>query len=109
MQQEYYITLFCVLQGVCEKNFLFFENILLSFALAKESSFVYFSLLLQRKDTKRKQTETPFQKRGLRALPKRRGIRAQKGANASPHSLYVLTLTPSCAHSVRTLRGGYCF
>ena len=78
--------------------------------LQRKAALVYFSLLLQRKGTKRKQLKEPLLRKGFFEIsPKGRGIRARKGANASPHSLSFLTLTPSCALCERTLRGGYCF
>ena len=71
--------------------------------------FMYFSLLLQRKDTKRKQPEKPFlRERFLETFPKRgRGIRAQEGANASPRST-ILERSPLVVRS-QSARSGVAF
>ena len=47
--------------------------------------FVYFSLLLQRKDTKRKQTETPFEK-GVSGSTKTGGILAFEAKMLHTHN-----------------------
>ena len=80
------------------------------FAFVREARFMHFPLLLQRKDAKGKQLKEPLLRKGFFEIsPKGWGIRANKGANASPRVETFLTLTPSCALCERTLRGGFCF
>ena len=82
----------------------------LVFLLSFASGFSTFLCCCKGKIAKESSRKNPFPRKGvLTYLPKGWGIRAGEGANASPRVETFLTLTPSCAHSVRTLRGGFCF
>ena len=76
---------------LCFRSFYFplLQVFLLSFAAAKEGRFVYFSLLLQRKATKRKQLKEPLLRKGFFEIsPKGWGIFA-KDAKMLPHIHYL--------------------